>query len=250
MDLDQIALLFGIGLVAGAVNAAAGGGSLIAFPALLAVGLGPLSANVTNAVAQVPGYVGIVGGYRRELEGQRERVLRLAPVALIGSAVGIAALLLGGEGAFEAVVPALIIGACLLLLFQPTLKRRLAARAERGGDHTGLLDGGVLLSGAYGAYFGAAVGVMLLAVLGSLVDDSLQRLNALNRLLVLVVNLLAAAAFAVLAPVDWVAVAVLGPATLIGGFGGANVARRLSDRVLRAVVVCFGLGAAIYLLAS
>jgi uncharacterized protein len=91
---------------------------------------------------------------------------------------------------------------------------------------------------------------MLLAVLGSLVDDTLQRLNALNRLLVLVVNLLAAAAFAVLAPVDWVAVAVLGPATLVGGFGGANVARRLSDSVLRAVVVCFGLGAAIYLLAS
>ena len=205
---------------------------------------------MTNAVAQVPGYAGIVGGYRRELEGQRERAARLAPVALAGSAVGIAALLLGGEGAFEAVVPALIVAACLLLAFQPQIKRRLEARAGAGRRNRGLLDGGVLLSGAYGAYFGAAVGVMLLAVLGSLVDDTLQRLNALNRLLVLVVNLLAAAAFALLAPVDWLAVAVLGPATLVGGLGGASVARRLSDRVLRAVVVCFGLGAAIYLLAS
>ena len=230
------------------MNAAAGGGSLITFPALLAVGLGPLSANVTNAVAQVPGYAGIVGGYRRELEGQRDRAVGLIPIALVGSAIGIAALLLGGEGAFETVVPALIVAACLLLAFQPQIKARLEVRAREGESNRTLLDGGVLLSGAYGAYFGAAVGVMLLAILGSLIDDTLQRLNALNRLLVLVVNLLAAAAFAVLAPVDWVAVAVLGPATLVGGFGGANVARRLSDRVLRGVVVCFGLGAAAYIL--
>lgn len=212
------------------------------------MGLGPLAANVTNAVAQVPGYAGIVGGYRRELEGQGDRATRLAPVALAGSAAGIAALLIGGEGAFEKVVPGLIVAACLLLAFQPQIKARLDARARAGHRGRGLLDGGVLLSGAYGAYFGAAVGVMLLAVLGSLIDDSLQRLNALNRLLVLVVNLLAAAAFAMLAPVDWVAVAVLGPATLLGGFGGANVARRLSDGVLRGVVVGFGLGAAAYIL--
>jgi len=204
---------------------------------------------VTNAVAQVPGYVGIVGGYRRELEGQRERAVGLLPFALAGSAIGIVALLAAGEGAFEAVVPVLIVGACLALLFQPAFKRRLANRAEAGGNRV-LLDGGVMATSVYGAYFGAAFGVMLLAVLGSLVDDTLQRLNALNRLLVLVVNLLAAAAFALLAPVDWLAVAVLGPATLVGGLGGASVARRLSDRVLRAVVVCFGLGAAIYLLAS
>jgi uncharacterized membrane protein YfcA len=250
MEADQVALLAVIGVISGAVNAAAGGGSLIAFPALLAVGLNPFSANVTNAVAQVPGYVGIVGGYRRELEGQRDRAIGFIPFALAGSAVGIVALLAAGEGAFEAIVPVLIVGACLALLFQPALKRRLEARAAAGRGNRVLLDGGVAATSVYGAYFGAAFGVMLLAVLGSLVDDTLQRLNALNRLLVLVVNLLAAAAFALLAPVDWTAVAVLGPATLIGGFGGANIARRLSDRMLRFVVVCFGLAAAAYILFS
>jgi uncharacterized membrane protein YfcA len=250
MDLDQIALLLVAGAAAGAINAAAGGGSLITFPALLAVGLPAISANVTNAVAQVPGYLGIVGGYRRELEGQAPRARRLAPVALAGSAVGVVALELSSEDTFRAIVPILILAACALLAAQPAIKRRLAERERGSRRHVLLLDAGVVLSGAYGAYFGAAVGVMLLAVLGALVDDTLQRLNALNRLLVLLVNLLAAAAFTIIAPVDWVAVAVLAPATLAGGLAGAVLARRLSDPVLRAIVITFGVVAAIYLLAT
>ncbi len=250
MGAADILLLVGAGLAGGAFNAAAGGGSLITFPALLAVGLSPLSANVTSAVAMCGGNLGIVGGYRRELEGQRPRLERMLPVALVGAAAGVAALLLSSEDAFDAIVPFLIVGACALLLAQPPLKRRLAERGEPGRGHVFALYAGVAGISAYAAYFGAASGVMMLALLGTLVADSLQRLNALNRTLVFAANLLAAVAFVFVAPVEWTAALILLPATSIGGFGGAMLARRVSDMALRVVVVCFGLGAAAYLLFS
>lgn len=249
MSAADIALLLAAGLAGGAFNAAAGGGSLITFPALLAVGLSPLGANVTSAVAMCGGNLGIVGGYRAELAGQRPRLERLLPVALLGAVAGVAALEASSED-FDAVVPFLILAACGLLVVQPSLKRWLAERGEPGRGHAIALDAGVFLISAYAAYFGAASGVMMLALLGTLVADSLQRLNALNRFLVFAANLLAAVAFAFVAPVDWTAALVLLPATSVGGFGGASLARRLSDTVLRTIVVLFGLGAAAYLLLS
>ena len=250
MDLGQILLLLAAGLAGGAFNAAAGGGSLITFPALLAVGLSPLAANVTSAVAMCGGNLGIVGGYRRELHGQRPRIERLLPVALLGAAAGVVALELSSEDAFDSIVPFLILGACGLLAAQPSLKRRLAERGPATRRHAIALYAGVAVIGGYAAYFGAASGVMMLALLGTLVTDSLQRLNALNRFLVFAANGLAAFAFAFIAPVDWEAALILLPATVVGGTGGSLLARRLSDTVLRAVVIAFGLAAAVYLLAT
>ncbi len=238
-----------LGVGAGAINAVAGGGSLITFPALVAFGLPPLTANLTNSVAQCPGYLAIAIGYRPELAGQRPRIARLLPGALIGGAGGVALLELGSPGTFRAVAPVLILLACALLAFQPRLTRGLAARRspvrQRAGTHVA-----VALSCAYSAYFGAGAGVLLLAVLAVFIVDEMQRLNALNRLLILIVNTIAAVLFVILGPVDWAAIAVLAPATTIGGRGGVAVVRRLDAGALRASVLFIGLAASVYLIAT
>jgi uncharacterized membrane protein YfcA len=250
MSAAEVLLLIAAGIGGGAVNSTAGGGSLVTFPALLAVGLSPLAANVTSAVAMCGGNVGIVAGYRRELRGQRPRIERLMPAALIGAAGGTAALLLASPDAFADIVPWLIIVACLLLAVQPRLRERIAAGEHPSGRHGVALYGGVGLVGAYAAYFGANSGVMMLALLGTLLHDTLQRLNALNRLLVFAANLLGAVVFAFAAPVDWVAALIVFAASLVGGAGGSVMARRLNDAALRTVVIAFGLAVAIYLLVS
>jgi len=250
----DVALLAGTGFVAGAINAAAGGGSLLSFPALLAVGYPALDANVTNTVALCPGYAGGVLGYRRELAGQRRRVLRLGGAMAAGSIAGAALLAVSSRGLFRAIVPGLVLAACLLLAAQPWVTRWLEARGMgadgRDDDGGPAMLGLSVVAGAYGAYFGAALGVLLLALLGTLVADTLQRLNALKGLLSLIANWVAAAAFIAFAPVHWEAVAALAPASLLGGRAGVVVARRLPDSVLRALVVAFGTGVAIYLIVS
>jgi uncharacterized membrane protein YfcA len=295
LGAGDVALLAGTGFVAGAINAAAGGGSLLSFPALLAVGYPALDANVTNTVALCPGYLGGTFGYRRELAGQRRRVLRLGGAMAVGSVAGAALLAVSSRGLFRAIVPVLVLAACALLAAQPWVTRWLDARglgpnggrgdggdrsrgaergggAERGAEPGGAErdgraerggaqavdpnDGGLamlglsVLAGAYGAYFGAALGVLLLALLGTLVADSLQRLNALKGVLSLIANWVAAAIFIAFAPVHWAAVAALAPASLLGGRVGVVVARRLPDAVLRSLIVAFGTGVAIYLLVS
>lgn len=230
------------------MNAVAGGGSLISFPVLVATGLPPLTANVTNTVAQMPGYLSIVEGYRSDLRGQGPRIRSLLVPTVVGALAGVGLLALGGDDTFEVVVPWLVLGACALLAVQPRLKTRLQARDE---EHTGLslpLIGAVGAGAAYASYFGAAAGVLLLAILAVGISDRLQRLNALNRFLVLLANAVAVPALILVAPVDWAAVAVLAPATLIGGAVGARLARRLPDRVLRAAIIALGVGVAIWLL--
>lgn len=234
--------------MAGAVNAVAGGGSLISFPVLVATGLPPLTANVTNTVAQMPGYLSIVEGYRPDLKGQSPRIRALLVPTLVGALAGVGLLALGGDETFEAVVPWLIIGACVLLGLQPRLKASLQERDEEARGLSTPLVLGVAAGAAYAAYFGAAAGVLLLAILAVGISDRLQRLNALNRFLVLLANAIAVPALLLVAPVDWPSVAVLAPATLIGGAVGARVARRLSDRVLRIAVIVLGLGVAVWLL--
>lgn len=243
-------LLAAAGLVAGGVNAVAGGGSLLSFPALLAAGLPSVTANVTNTVALFPGYAGSVAGGRRDLTGQRRRLRTLLAAGVVGSIGGCLLLLLTPSDVFTGVVPYLVLLACLLLLLQPRLSRLVQARHGAGRELPPvLLRGGVLVAGAYGAYFGAGLGVLLLAVLGVLLDEQLPRTNALKNVVSFVVNAVALIAFALFGPVAWSVVAVVAVASLLGGFAGARVARRLSPTLLRGAVVVYGVVAAVVLLA-
>jgi uncharacterized membrane protein YfcA len=251
LDAGDVALLAGTGFIAGAINAAAGGGSLLSFPALLAVGYPALDANVTNTVALCPGYLGGVVGYRAELAGQRDRAARRGVAVALGAIGGAALLAISSKGLFRAIVPVLVLAACGLLAAQPWVSRWLERRGSEPQAHGGgAMLAAAVFAGAYGAYFGAALGVMLLALLGTLLSDSLQRLNALKGLLSLIANWLAAAFFIAFAPVHWAAVAALAPTSLLGGRVGVVVARRLPDAVLRALVVVFGTGVAVYLLVT
>jgi uncharacterized protein len=226
------------GAAAGASNSIAGAGSLITFPTMVALGLPPLSANVTNTVGIVPGYVGGILGYSDLLRQQRERFARFLVPMLIGAVAGTVALLLTSEGAFEAIVPVLIAASCLLLLFQPRLTARLT---HAGNEHSPYLTVGLLFCGAYGAYFGSAVSILLLAILALFVADTLQHLNAMKIILIGCANLLAAVVYAFLAPVEWSYVAVLMVSSLAGGRVGAHYARRIPTDPLRIGIAVVGL---------
>lgn len=241
-------LLAAAGFAAGSINAVAGGGSLVSFPALVATGLSPLAANVTNTVAIWPGYLGSVTAYREEVRQQRSRAVALGLTAIAGGAVGSAVLLLAPDAVFESIVPVLILLGCALLALQPKVAARVAASSAAGGRSRGAdLHVAVFLASVYGAYFGGGLGVILLAVLGIFVADHIQRTNALKAVLSLVVNTVALIVFALVAPVSWAAVAVVAPASLLGGYLGAGVARRLGATALRWVVIVFGVVVAAWL---
>jgi uncharacterized membrane protein YfcA len=270
LEPPQLLLLAAAALLAGAVNAVAGGGSLLSFPALLAVGYPAITANVTNSVALTPGYFGGTLGYRRELTGQRARIIALGVTSATGAVVGAVLLLVSSPELFEAIVPFLIFLACGLLALQPRLARLVRARREGEGDpaagpgspepgnpaagpggadrHTGPLFATQFLAAMYGAYFGAGVGIMMLAILGIFLSDSLQRLNALKGLLSFLISVVAAVWFALFADVSWVAVAVMAVASLLGGQLGVVLARRLDDQVLRWLVIAFGVAVGLRLL--
>ena len=297
MSALRLLLLGGVGLVTGVINTVAGGGSLLSFPALLALGYSPLVANVTNTIGVVPSSAGGMLGYRRELAGQARNWVLLASVCTVGGLLGAWLLLVLPASSFEAAVPLLIGSAALLTLAQPWLARQMhgpnrqrppAAATTGAGGARGLTGPGrargagsatvaatvpaalpgrtlaasepapvplhkrwtlllaVLLISVYGGYFGAAMGVLLIAVLGLFLHETLQRINALKTSLTMVVNGVSAVAFAFLGPVVWSAALVLAGTTLVGGMLGAVIARRLSDRALRLAVVVIGLGAAVY----
>lgn len=242
--------VFVAGTVAGAINTIVGSGSLVTFPVLLAAGYPPLVANVSNTVGLVPGSVSGAIGYRRELRGQRSRLLRLGVAAALGGLTG-GLLLLAAPGTFEAVVPLLVIGAALLMAASPRLSARLRARTGMRGvrrEPRVLVPLAVGLTGVYGGYFGAAQGVILLAFLGLLVADDLQRLNAAKNVLAGIVNGVAAVLFVSVTHVDWAVVGVLAVGSTVGGQLGAAVGRRVPARVLRAVVVVGGLAVGTVLL--
>lgn len=250
IDASPGALVFLMlaGLFAGGVNAVAGGGSLLVFPALLAVGFPPLAANVTNSVAQWPGYLGIVMGSRHELRGQRRRILFTCAVAVVGSGIGCALLLTLPGAVFDAVVPVLVLLASAMLALQPWIRRRIGTPAPGAPDRLPALLPAVFAAAIYGGYFGGALGVILIATLSLCTHDRLVRLNALKGLLSLVIASVTVVVFAVAAPVDWLAVALLAPTTLVGGFLGARIARRLPENVLRWAVVLLGVSVGVYLL--
>lgn len=249
MDAGTAALLAGAGFGAGAVNAVAGGGSLISFPALLAAGYPSVTANVTNALAVLPGYLGGSLAYRRELAGQGARIRGLALTSALGAGAGAALLLSSSEALFKAIVPWLILAACGLLALQPRAAAFARRQRERGGRGTLLgLHGALFAAALYGGYFGAGLGIMLLAVLGVFLEDDLQRINALKGVLSLLIAIVTVAGFALFGPIAWDAAAVVGAACLVGGAAGVRVARRLPAPVLRAVVIAYGVAVAIALL--
>jgi len=254
MELGDALLVAGAGLGAGFVNGAAGGGSLVSYPLLLTTGLGALTANVTNTVGLLTGYAGGALGFRDHLRSQRARLRELAPVALVGGGAGAVLLLSTPESTFDAIVPVLILGACALFGVQPALRRRLVTRRSSTHDSAARLRVPAVLfvfaAGVYGGYFGAGIGVILLAILGVVLDDPLPSVNGVRGVLSLLVNVVAALVFVFSGDVDWPSVAVLAPAALVGGYAGARASLRLPDTVLRVVVIGFGLAAVVRLLTT
>jgi uncharacterized protein len=248
VTIAELVLIAVAGFLAGGVNAVAGGGSLISFPALVAAGLPTLDANVTNTTAVWPGYLGSAAAYRSELRTQGPRLRALAVTAVLGAVAGSAILLAAPDAVFDAVVPFLVLAGSVLLALQPRIAKAVLARAEAGGQgQTAQLHVAIFLAAVYGAYFGGGLGVILLAVLGIFVADHLQRLNGLKAAVSLLVNTVALVAFALFGPVDWGAVAIVAPASLLGGYVGGRLARRLSPDALRATIVVFGVVVAIWL---
>ena len=253
-SLGDALLVAAAGLGAGFVNGAAGGGSLVSYPLLLTVGLDARVANVTNTVGLLTGYAGGALGFRDHLRSQRARLSELAPVGLLGGIAGALLLLVTSEDAFEAIVPALILGACALFALQPMVRRRVVARREGPLHPSARLSvwslAAVFAAAVYGGYFGAGIGVILLAILGLVLDDPLPSVNGVRGVLSLLVNVVAAAVFAVGADVDWAVAGVLAVTCLVGGYAGARFSLRLSNTGLRIVVIAFGLAAVARLLTS
>jgi uncharacterized protein len=229
------------GAAAGAANSVAGGGALITFPTMVALGLPPLSANVTNTVGIVPASVGGALGYSDLLREQGQRFRRLLTPLLLGAVAGSAALLVTSNEAFEAIVPILIAGSCLLLLFQPRLVPHIA---HAGNEHSPFLLAGIFFCGAYQAYFGSAVSILVFALLALFVADTLQHLNALKIAFAGASNLLAALIFAFLAPVDWRYAVTIMVSSFAGGRVGAHYARRIPGGPLRITIATIGLAVA------
>ena len=248
MSAADLLIAAGVAFLAGGINSIAGGGSLILFPTLVALGLPTVDANVTNSVAQWPGYIGSIVGFRSELDGQRPRITRFAVVAVAGGAVGSVLLLTTPSAAFDVVVPVLVQAASLLLAFQPMLTARLRTAEESGtGRDPAWVYVALFLATVYGGYFGGALGVILVGVLGVALHR-LKLANALKSVLSAVTATVTVVIFGLFGPVHWLVVAVAAPASLLGGFLGAKVATRIPATPLRIFIVVFGIAVGDYLL--
>lgn len=252
MSIWEALAVFAAGIGAGTINTIVGSGTLITFPVLLATGLPPITANVSNALGLVPGSVSGAIGYRRELKGQKRRILRLGAAALLGGLVGAILLLALPSAAFDAIVPILIGLALVLVLFQPRISAAVNRRREQTGteahpDGGPVLLVGLFLASMYGGYFGAAQGVLYLSLMGLLLHDSLQRINAVKNILGALVNGVAAVFFLFVAEFDWTAVLLIAVGSTIGGQIGAKVGRGLSPAVLRGVIIAVGIVAIVQL---
>jgi len=244
VTLWEVVAILLAGVAAGTINTVVGSGTLITFPTLLAFGVPPVTANVSNTIGLVPGSVSGAVGYRRELSGQRSRVVRLASASIVGAAIGAVLLLVLPSGAFEAIVPVLILVGCVLVLLGPRISAWVARRHESAG---GLPQNGawwvwplVLATGVYGGYFGAAQGVLLMAVMGIGIDETLQRLNGVKNVLAALVNGVSGLIFAVVADVDWQVAGLIAAGSVVGAQIGATYGRRLPSAALRAFIVVVG----------
>jgi uncharacterized membrane protein YfcA len=241
----QELLLVAAGLVAGTVSAMAGGASLLTFPVLLAVGLPPLDANVTNTTGLVPTSIGAALASRLELEGQRSRLAFLAVPTVLGAVAGAAVLLTTPPGVFEDLVPFLIAGSSVLLLVQPWIVARAGHRLLRS-DRRGSWAS-AFVTGLYAGYFGAAAAVLFMALVGLFSTHSIHQLNAIRNVLIGVSNAVAAVIFAFVAPVHWEAAGALAVGALAGGMAGARLARRVPGRPLRLGIALVGLAVAVWI---
>jgi uncharacterized protein len=239
----DLAVALAGGMIAGTMNAVVGAGSLVSFPLLLAIGLPPVTANATNTVGLLPGTVGAVAGYRRELVGRRAVLVRLGAIAAVGGMVGAALLLLLPAETFERLVPVLLLLAAALTAVQPRVNSWLV---HRGARHQawGLLMVGVGLTAVYGGYFGAAQGVILLALIGSLYEADVQKANALKNALALVTNLVSGVLLALNGKVDWSVAFVVAIGSLVGGVVGVRLARRLPPVAFRVFAIVVAVVAA------
>lgn len=236
------------GLWAGSINTVVGSGTLVTFPVLVALGYPPVTATTSNAIGLITGTITGAVGYRRELDGQGPRLLRYAVASFLGAIGGAVLLLSLPEDAFETVVPVLVGISVLLVAVQPLQARRLRRRENRDRSSSPVLFFLVFLIGVYGGYFTAAQGIMVVGVMGLLVADPLQRLNAFKNVLAAVVNVVAGVIYAFVAPVSWPVVAILAASSTVGGLLGASVGRRLSPTVLRSMIVVIGTAAVVHLL--
>ncbi len=256
MDLGQVLAVLGAGFGAGFVLTAVGAGSLVSFPILLGVGLSPLVANVCNNVGLVPGGLSGSYGYRRELAGHRRLVLRVAAASATGALVGAVLLLQLPSSTFDRVVPFLVLVAATLVGVQPLVSRWVRRRAVRRGeapaaDRTMMgprLTGIAAVVGVYGGYFGAAQGVLLVAFLALGLDVGLQAVNGLKNVAVLAANVSASVVFILFAPLDWAVVGLIAAGSVVGGWMGAHLGRRLPPAVFRSLIVVFGYVVAVRLL--
>ena len=245
-------LLIGLaGFGAGAINALVGSGTLITFPTLVALGYPPVTATMSNAVGLVAGNVSSTWGYRAELSGQWDRLRWQIPASLVGAALGAYLLLHLPEKVFIRIVPVLLVLALLLVVAGPRIQswaRRRAEDAGRSPEHTtparmAVLVIGTFAVGVYGGYFTAAQGILLVGLMGVLLPESVQRMNAAKNLMVLVVNVVAAVGYTLVAfdRISWPVAGVIAVGSLIGGSLGARYGRRLSPNALRATIVVVGL---------
>jgi len=247
MSLFNEVLIFLAAVTAGFINAIAGGGTLVTFPVLLAIGIPPIVANVTNTVALVPGTIGGMWAQRKEFHSQYRRLLKLLPVSIVGGIGGGLLILNTSENAFRSLIPYLILVATLLLAAQVQIKNWVVARI--GHAHTEhqnpvLMLSLVFIAAIYGGYFGAGLGVILMAVLGYVTDDSMTRLNFLKQALGFAINFAAAIYFAFSGKVDWMVAFVMVFGSISGGLIGGKLAGKLKPEILRWIVVSAGLIAA------
>lgn len=248
MTPGQYAIAGLAALAAGLVNALAGGGTLISFPVLLALGVPPITANITNTVALVPGYFGGTYAQRGDLVGQGRRQRVLLPAAALGGVVGAGLLLVTPESAFEVLIPFLILGAVVILALGDRVKRAVAARVSQHLDGRERLAGpavGLFLAAIYGGYFGGGLGIIVLAVLGMVLIDTITRINALKQCTSLVVNGFAAVVFLFSGHVLWTTTGVMLVCALLGGYLGGHVATRVPARVLQRIVLVIGVVVAV-----
>jgi uncharacterized membrane protein YfcA len=249
LSLGEIVAIALAGMAAGTINTVVGSGTLITFPVLLAFGYAPVTANVSNTIGLVPGSVSGAIGYRRELAGQRTRALRLGTMSVLGGVTGAVLLLVLPSSAFKAIVPVFIAAAIVLTVFQPRLARALAHREidlERAGNPLASLA--VFFAGVYGGYFGAAQGILLLAILGVALNQDLHRTNALKNVLAGLVNGVAGVYFVFAAHVEWAPAAIIAGAAIVGAQLGARYGRKLPPDMLRGLIVLVGISAIVQLL--
>jgi uncharacterized protein len=251
MSFGEVISIALAGLAAGTINTVVGSGTLITFPVLLAFGYAPVTANVSNTIGLVPGSVSGAIGYRRELAGQFDQVVRFGAMSVLGGITGAVLLLVLPASAFDDVVPVFIAIALLLTVLQPRLNRRLAARPAARPRRASILTLlAVYITSVYGGYFGAAQGILLLGILGVALAQSLHRTNALKNVLAGLVNGVAGVYFVFAAHVEWAPAAIIAVASIIGAQIGARYGRRLPPDALRALIVVVGVAAIVRLIVN